>query len=65
MYESSGSHFFRSTNGVLSGSYVFGESRLVMSFLTNLGVREISCSLRLVLPGKAVREIPQSSRVEF
>ena len=36
-----------------------------MTFLTNLGVTEISCSFRLVLEGKTGKEIPESSRLEF
>ena len=43
----------------------FDESRLVMTFLTYLGVTEIVCSFRLVLQGKAGKEIPQSSRLEL
>ena len=36
-----------------------------MTFLTNLGVTEILCSFKLVLEGKAGKEIPESSRLEF
>ena len=36
-----------------------------MIFLTNLRVIEILCSFRLVLEGKAGKEIPESSRLEF
>ena len=36
-----------------------------MTFLTILGVTEISCSFRLVLEAKAGKEIPESSRLEF
>ena len=36
-----------------------------MTFLTILGVKEILCSFKLVLEGKAGKEIPQSSRLEF
>ena len=36
-----------------------------MIFLTILGVTEILCSFRLVLEGKTVKEIPESSRLEF
>ena len=36
-----------------------------MTFLTNLGVTEILCSFKLVLEGKAGKEIPVSSRLEF
>ena len=30
-----------------------------------MGVREILCDFRLVLEGKTVKEIPESSRLEF
>ena len=46
MYESSGSQFFRTATGVQSGPDVFDISKLVMAYLTNLGVTEISCSFR-------------------
>ena len=36
-----------------------------MTFLTILGVTEILCSFRLILEGKAAKEIPQLSRLEF
>ena len=65
MYESSGSQFFRATTGKQSGPDAFDESRFVMTFLTILGVMKIVCSFRLVLEGKAGKEIPESSRLEF
>ena len=65
MYESSGSQFFRSTTGIQSGQDALDESKLVMTFLTILGVTEILCSFRLVLEGKTGEEIPESSRLEF
>ena len=65
MYESSGSQFFRTTIGIQSGPDTFDESRFMMTFLTIVGVIEISCSFRLVLEGKAGKEIPESSRLEF
>ena len=65
MYESSGSHFFRTTTGIQSGPDAFDESRFVMTFLTILGVMDILCSFRLVLEGKTGKEIPESSRFEF
>ena len=37
----------------------------LMTFLTILGITEISCSFRLVLEGKTGKEIPESSRLEF
>ena len=36
-----------------------------MTFLPILGVTEILCSLKLVLEGKAGKEIPESSRLGF
>ena len=65
MNESSGSQFFRTTTGIQSGPDTFDESRLVMTFLTILGVMDILCSFRLVLEGKTGKEIPESSRLEF
>ena len=65
MYESSGSKFFRTTTGIQSGPNAFDESRFVMTFLTILEVTEILCSFKLVLEGKTVKEIYESSRVEF
>ena len=43
----------------------FNESRFVMIFLTILGVIETLCSFRLFLEGKADKQIPESSRLEF
>ena len=36
-----------------------------MAFLTVLEVTETLCSFKLVLEGKAGKEIPESSRLEF
>ena len=36
-----------------------------MTFLTNLGVTQILYSLELVLEEKTVKEVPESSRLEF
>ena len=36
-----------------------------MTFLIIWGVIEILCCFRLVLEGKTVKEIPESSRLEF
>ena len=36
-----------------------------MTFLTNLGVKEILCPFRLVLEGKTGKEKPESSRLEL
>ena len=65
MYESSGSEFFRITTGIQSGSEAFDESKFIMTFFTILEVMEILCSFRLVLEGKAGKEIPESSRLEY
>ena len=65
MYESSGSHFFRITARIQSDTGAFDESRLIITFLTNLGVRRILCVFRLILEGKTVKKIPNSSRLEF
>ena len=65
MYESSGSQFFTTTTGIQSGPDAFYESRFVMNFLIILGFTEILCSFRLVLQWKTVKEIPESSRLEF
>ena len=51
--------------GIQSGPNAFEKSGFVMTFLTILGVAEILCSFRLVLEGKAGKEIPESSRLEF
>ena len=65
MYKSSGSHFARTTTGIQSGQDAFDESWLVMIFITNLGVTGVLCIFRLVLEGKAGKDIPESSRLEF
>ena len=65
IYESSGSLFFRFTAGIYSGASAFDKSRSIKAFLDNLKVRGILCSFRLVLKGKARKEIPGSSRSEF
>ena len=48
-----------------SGPDAFDKSRFFMTFLTILGVTEILCSFKLLLKGKASKEIPESSRLEF
>ena len=48
-----------------SGPDTFNEWRLIMTFFTNLEVREILCIFRKVLERKAGKEIPESSRFEF
>ena len=55
MYESSSSRFFETTTG----------SRIVLTFLTILGVTKILCSFRLVLEEKTGKEITESSKLEF
>ena len=57
MYETSDSHFLKDTTSIKSGTHAFDESRLVKTFLTNLGVRGILRFLRLVVEGKAAKEI--------
>ena len=64
IYESSCSQFFRTTTEIQSVRDAFDKSRLVMTFLTNLEVTEISCSFRLVLEGKTGKEIPGSLKLE-
>ena len=64
MYESSDSQFFRTTTGIQSGPDAFDESKFVMTFLTILGITEILYSFRLVVEGKAGKEIPELSRLE-
>ena len=64
MPESSDSLFFRITTGVQPGPDAFDESKLVMTFLTHLGVTDILCSFSLVLEGKAGKEMPELSRLE-
>ena len=65
MYESSGSQFFRTTTGILSGPDAFDKSMFVMILLTILGVTGILCSFRVVLERKTGKEIPESWRSEF
>ena len=65
MYESLGSQFFRTTTGIPLGPVAFHESRFVRTFLTILKVVKILCSFRLVLERKTVKEVPESSRLEF
>ena len=63
--ESSGSQFFKITSGKELGPDSFDKSRLVMTFLTNLGVTGILCSLRSALEEKTGKEISESSKLEF
>ena len=64
MFKISGSQFFRTTTGIQSGEDAFVESRLVINFLTMLGVMEILCSFGLVLEGKTGSQIPEPSKLE-
>ena len=57
MHESTSSQFFRNIIGIQLGRGFFCKSRLVMTFLINVAVAEISCSFRLVLEGKTDKEI--------
>ena len=47
------------------GPHAFDELRFFMTFLTLLRLTEILCSFRLLLEGKIVKEILESSRLEF
>ena len=62
MYESSGSQFFRTTTGTQSGPDVLDKSRLILTFLTILGVTEILGSFKLVLEGKTGNQKTQYLR---
>ena len=65
MYDSSGSQFLRTTNGIQPGPDAFDESRFIMTILTILRVTEILGSFRLVLERKTGKEVPDSSRLKF
>ena len=65
MFGSSGSQFFRPTTGTQLGPKKFDKSRLIITFLTNLGVTDKLCSFRLVLERKIGQEVPNPSRLEF
>ena len=58
-------HVVRITTGIQSGPHAFDESSITINFLTILEVTKILCSFRLVLEGKAGKEISESSRLEF
>ena len=62
MHETPGSQFFRITTGIQSGPHSLDKSRLVMTFLTNCGDAEVLYIFRLVLEGKAGKEILILSR---
>ena len=59
MYESLGSQFPRTTMWIQSVPDAFDSLRLVMTFLTNLGVTEILCNVILALEGRASIEVPE------
>ena len=65
IYESLDSQFFRTTTGIQLGPDASDESRFVVTFLTILGIIEISYSFRLVLEGKTGKEMSESPRLEF
>ena len=65
MFGSSDSQFFRPTTEIQLGPKNFDKSRLIITFLTNLGVTDKLCSFRLVLEGKIGQEVPNPSRLEF
>ena len=64
MYESSNSHFFRTTMVIQSGQDAFGKSKLVITFLTNLSYMNIM-QFQISPRRKSGKEIPDSSRCEF
>ena len=64
MHESSGSQFFTTTTEIQSGADAFEESRLAITFLTNLGVILTLHSFRLLLEWKAGKKIHELSRFE-
>ena len=65
MYESSGLHFSKTTTGIQLGSNISEKLTLIMTSLTDLRATLLACSFRLVLEGKAGKEIPDPSRLEF
>ena len=62
---SPGSIIYSPGSKTVSEPDVFDESRFVMTFLIILGVAEILYSFRLVLEGKFVKEMSESSRLKF
>ena len=65
MCENSGLQFLKTTTGIQSEPDALDETRLDITFLTNLWVAEILCSFRLILEGNAGKWMPKSSRLEF
>ena len=64
MYKRSGSQFFKNTTVIQSGPDAFDNPHLVMTFLTTLGVRETSCSFRLV-PDVRLRHLKKVFSKQF
>ena len=62
---SPGSIIYSPGSKTVSEPDVFDESRFVMTFLIILAVAEILYSFRLVLEGKFVKEMSESSRLKF
>ena len=65
MYQSLDLQFFGTTTEIQSGLDVFRKSRLVVTFLNNLGVTGMLCSFTLVLKENVSKEIPESTKLEF
>ena len=65
MYESSGSHCFRTTTGIPTRPDAFDKSMFVMTFLTILRVMEILCGFRSILKEKTGKEISESLKLEL
>ena len=59
IYESKVLQFFRTTTGIQSGPDAFDKLKLVMTFLTNLGITGILCIFWVFLEGEAGKEIPR------
>ena len=55
----------QTTTVIQSGLYAFDKSRFVMTMLNILGVTEVLRSFKIVPEGKASKDIPESSRLEF
>ena len=65
IYESSGSQFFRTITGILSGPDAFEKPRFILTFIIILGVTEILRSFKLVLEGKTGKVTPELSSLVF
>ena len=62
--ESKTPQYSRTTTGIQLGSYAFDKLRFVMILLTIVGITELICNFKLVLEGKAGKEIPEPSRLD-